>query len=221
MLLTQAEWSPLPIAHLLALAHLELEEMLCHLGKARLVGCNAHLAIVCLSINEIGEQFVELHRWEMASEHIQVAFEREADAEGIRVGEDLREDIVEERVGCQCYQINKVGCRLITQLEQSWPHDVKLGHRWAPLRVHTNDWLTDQLLQLLAIPLRADHLDLEVSRQSEAGPVRDGPKLILRHIVKLRLVLDPRHLALQHLARIVVLPQVVSLPDTCSLLEIA
>ena len=105
-------------------------------------------------------------------------------------------------------------------MEESWPHAVELGHSGTPLRVHTDNWSADQLTKLLALSFIADELDLDVSRQSEGGTLGHWPKLIDRHVVKLGVVLDPGHVSLKSLTRIVVLSEVVALPDTCSFLEV-
>ena len=55
-----------------------------------MVGSDADLAVVGLSVNEVNEQLVELHSWEVPREYVQVALEREANAKCVLVGEDLR-----------------------------------------------------------------------------------------------------------------------------------
>ena len=52
--------------------------MLRHLGEARLVRCDAHLAVVGLRVDEVGEKLVEFHGGEVTCEEVQVALEREA-----------------------------------------------------------------------------------------------------------------------------------------------
>lgn len=75
MLLAESEWASLPVAHLLALAHLLLEQVLGHFGKTRLVARDAHFAVVGLCVYKVSKQLVELHRWEMPCKDIQVALE--------------------------------------------------------------------------------------------------------------------------------------------------
>ena len=80
MLLGAAEGSSFPVRHLLTLTHLLVQQVLGHLGKARLVRSDANLSIVRLCIDEVGKELVELHGWEVSGKHIQVALERESNA---------------------------------------------------------------------------------------------------------------------------------------------
>lgn len=102
----------------------------------------------------------------MPSEDVQVALERKADTEGLRVGKDLRQDVVQEGTSRQRHQVNQVGRVLVTELEQGWPHRVELGHGRPPLGVHPDDRLSNELLQLLAFALIPDKLHLHVGWQS-------------------------------------------------------
>jgi hypothetical protein len=111
VLLRETQGAPLPVGHLLPLAHLQIQQVLRHLGQAALIRSNAHFAEVGLRIDEVREQFVELHGREMSGKNIQVAFEREANAEGFLVREDLGQDVVEERIGGERYQIDQI-CRI-------------------------------------------------------------------------------------------------------------
>ena len=53
----------------------------------------------------------------MPRKDVQVAFEREPDAERLLMREDLSEDVIEERVRSQGYQVDEVGRGVIAQLE--------------------------------------------------------------------------------------------------------
>ena len=63
-----------------------------------MVGSDADLAVVGLSVNEVNEQLVELHSWEVPREYVQVALEREANAKCVLVREYLRKDIVKKLI---------------------------------------------------------------------------------------------------------------------------
>ena len=72
--------------------------MLRHLGEARLVRCDAHLAVVGLRVDEVGEKLVEFHGGEVTCEDVQVALEREAYAKCVLVREYLRKDIIKKLI---------------------------------------------------------------------------------------------------------------------------
>lgn len=103
MLLRKSEWSSLPVGHLFTLAHFLVKQMFRHLSEATLIGRNANFAVVSLSIDKVSEQLVKLHRWEMPSKDVQVTLERKSNAEGLRVGENFSEDVIELGAGCQSY----------------------------------------------------------------------------------------------------------------------
>ena len=72
--------------------------MLADFRKTGLVGSNADLTVVGLSVNEVNEEFVELHGWEVSRKYVQVALEREANAKCVLVREYLRKDIVKKLI---------------------------------------------------------------------------------------------------------------------------
>ena len=63
-----------------------------------MVGSDADLAVVGLSVNEVNEELVELHSWEVSREYVQVALEREANAKCVLIGEYLRENVIEKLI---------------------------------------------------------------------------------------------------------------------------
>ena len=132
MLLRTAQGSAFPVGHLLALTHLLVQKVLGDLSEPALVRRDANFAIVRLCVDEVCEELVKLHRWEMPCKDIQVAFEREADAETVRMGEDLREDVVEEGTGGQSHQVDQICGVLVTELQEGRSHDVKFGHCGPP-----------------------------------------------------------------------------------------
>lgn len=66
----------------------------------------------------------------------------------------------------------------------------------------------------------ANELDLDVLRKAQAGSITDRSKLVNGHVVKLGVVLDACHFTLKSFAGVVVLGEVVALPDSCSLLVV-
>ena len=72
--------------------------MLADFRKTGLVGSNADLTVVGLSVNEVNEEFVELHGWEVPREYVQVALEREANAKSVLAGEDLRKHVIKKLI---------------------------------------------------------------------------------------------------------------------------
>ena len=83
---------------MLTFAHLLLKEMLADFRKTGLVGSNADLTVVGLSVNEVNEEFVELHGWEVSRKYVQVALEREANAKSVLAGEDLRKHVIKKLI---------------------------------------------------------------------------------------------------------------------------
>lgn len=72
--------------------------MLADFRKTGLVGSNADLTVVGLSVNEVNEEFVELHGWEVSRKYVQVALEREANAKSVLAGEDLRKHVIKKLI---------------------------------------------------------------------------------------------------------------------------
>jgi len=103
MLLGKSEWTSLPVRHLFSLAHFLVKQMFSHLSEATLIRRDANFAIVSLCINKVSEQLVKLHRWEMPSKDVQVTLERKSNAEGLRMGENFSEYVVELGTGRQSY----------------------------------------------------------------------------------------------------------------------
>ena len=139
MLLRQPQRPLLPIGHLLALAHLLVQKVLGDLSQTRLVRSYAHFAVVGLSVDEVGEELVEFHRREVPRKDVQVALEREADAERIFVRKYICQDIVKQRIGGQRDEINQERRAFVTKLQQGRAHAVELRHGRSPLRVHAHD----------------------------------------------------------------------------------
>ena len=59
--------------------------MLTYFRETGLIGSDCNLAVVGLRVNEVNEELVELHGWEVPGKHVQVALERESNAKGVLI----------------------------------------------------------------------------------------------------------------------------------------
>ena len=62
--------------------------------KAWLVWSYANFAVVGLSVDEVNEELVKLHGWEVPCEYVQVALKWKAYAKCVLIGKDLGKDVI-------------------------------------------------------------------------------------------------------------------------------
>ena len=110
-----AERPLLPIGQLLTFAEL-LAELLSHCRSKTNSPSKDH-AIVLLDIYEVDKLLVEIHSWEVPLKVCEITFEIEANAKGVRMGENLSQNLVKILISRQRYQVYQVGYFGVTQLE--------------------------------------------------------------------------------------------------------
>jgi len=156
----------------------------------------------------------------VSGKNVQVAFEGKSDAQCLWMRENFCQYIVQKRISSQGDEINQVGSVFITELEQGRPHGVKFSHCGSPLGVHSDDRSPNKLSQLLALRDVANELHLDMCGESQTRSFRDWPKLVDWHVIKLGIVLNSGQVLLERLTGVIVLGQVMSMPNTSSFLEV-